>query len=206
MRAAAPTATFRRGRDWAPVGKMLARSDLQQRTPVPQNLAAFGQDLVGLAKRLAAASCSTIARTHVDGRAQRGDGGQRAALGADPADPQAAPERFRHRPDRQHQIAPRVIAAAIGAGTGSSSHMSVIVSSMMVRVRVSAMMCAEALVGPPAAASCPSGCGCRESGRPGSATADAPRRRWRRVPSRHRSSRPEPVELLVVVMADSAPW
>ena len=33
-----------------------------------------------------------------------------------------------------------VIAAAIGAGTGSSSHMSRMVSSMMVRVRVSAMM------------------------------------------------------------------
>ena len=38
-----------------------------------------------------------------------------------------------------------VMAAASGAGTGSSSHMSVMVSSMMVRVRVSAMMCASRL-------------------------------------------------------------
>ena len=87
---------------------------------------------------------------------------ERAPLGANPADRAARP---RHDFDIEPTVSTRsrreVIDAASGGGTSSSSHMSVIVSSTMVRVRVSAMICASRRLPLGTAASCPSGCGCR---------------------------------------------
>jgi len=70
-----------------------------------QYLAPLLEEHVGVGEEACRGELFDDRGPHVDRRAHRGDGGQCAALGANPTDPQAAPKRFRHRPDRQQQVA-----------------------------------------------------------------------------------------------------
>ena len=125
-----------------PVGQMLARAVEQQRATRPQDLPAFGQHVVGSSvEKPCGGELFDDRRAHVDGRAQRARWSPDVARSA-------RIQPIRRPPQNDFDIEPTVstrsrrvvIDAATGAGTGSSSHMSVIVSSMIVRVRVSAMM------------------------------------------------------------------
>ena len=119
---------------------MFAQQRSQQGPPLPQYLTALLEYLVGVCEKPCGGELFEDRRAHVDGRAHRGDGRQRARS--------ARIQPIRRPPQNDFDIEPivsirsrrGVISAAIGAGTGSSSHMSMIVSSMIVRVRVSAMM------------------------------------------------------------------
>ncbi len=157
----------------------------------PENLPSLGEKFVALREKPCGGELFENRRAHVDRRAQRGDGGDGGALGADPADPQAAPERLRHRADRQHQVASRrhrgghrlryrfvqphvedgFVDDGAGPGLGDDARQPLSVAVQASSARWDS--------------------GCPGSGRPGSATAVAPRPAMRRAPSRPRSSRRE---------------